>query len=230
MGNPIVWDGLLSAFPRVIAPGERIQAQMTITGPVPPGRYRLTFDLVDGGRCWFSEVGNVSPELDLEVSTRLTRRLLRVHVAEGPDDLVRSTREALARQEEPPALEGDATAFVASGCRPRPDWIRRVLDAHEEGYGVVAGAVDVEGSRRRRRRLSALRPWASGFGRAPSWTRALLCPSLANDLLDQTPWLEPVFGLPAVQPPAFPHTWICDGRIVMSVPATALRPGDRPSE
>jgi hypothetical protein len=230
LGNPIVWDGLLSAFPRVIAPGERVEVSLTIAGPTPPGRYRLALDLVDGGRCWFSEVGNEPAEIEVAVSTRLSRRRLRVQVTEGPDELTRLTAEALADQEEAVTPDGDATAFLAAGCRPRPDWSRRVLDAHEEGYGVVAGAIDVLGGRRRRRGLRSLQPWAPGFGRAPGWHRPLLCPSVTDDLLDQAGWLEPISGLPAMQPPTFPQTWICDGRIVVAAPARALQPGDRPSD
>jgi hypothetical protein len=229
LGNPIVWDGLLTAFPRVIAPGERLEAAMTIAAPLPPGPYRLAVDLVDGGRCWFSEVGNLSPEIEFEVAPRLVRRRLRAKITEGPDALTELTREALARQEEEVVDDADATAFLAAGCRPRPDWSRRVLDAHQEGYGVVAGAIEVGANLRERRRFRSLRPWAPGFGRAPVWGRPLLCPSLVDDLLEEAGWLEPVAGLPALQPPGFPQTWICDGRIVVEVPARALRPTGRPS-
>jgi hypothetical protein len=228
-GNPIVWDGLLSAFPRVVGPGEQVEVSMTIAAPVPPERYRLALDLVDGGRCWFSEVGNASPEIELEVSPRLARRRLHVQITEGPEELVRSTREALARQEEEVHPEGEATAFLAAGCRPRQDWSRRVLDAHEEGYGVVGGAVEIVGSWRERRRLRSLGPWAPGFGRATDWSRDLLCPSLVDDVLQQARWLEPVAGLPAVRPPDLPHTWICDGRILVAAPARALLRDGRPS-
>jgi hypothetical protein len=228
-GNPIVWDGLLSAFPRVIAPGERIEAALSVAAPTPPGHYRLALDLVDGGRCWFSEVGNAAPEIDVAVATRLSSRRLHVQVTEGPDDLTRSTLEALADQEEAVVPDGAATAFLAAGCRPRPDWSRRVLDAHEAGYGVVAGAIEIQGNRLERRRLRDLQPWAPGFGRAPGWQRPLLCPSFTHDLLDQARWLEPISGLPAAQLPAFPQTWICDGRIVVAAPPRALQPGDRPS-
>ena len=230
LGNAIVWDGLLTAFPHVIAPGERVDAPLTIAAPNPPGNYLLALDLVDGGRCWFSEVGNASPEIEVAVSPRLSQRLLRVEVTEGPAELTRSTAEALDRQEEPVARdEGEATAFLAAGCRPRPDWSRRILDAHEEGYGAVAGAIDVEGGRLERRRLRSLDPWAPGFGRAPGWHRALLCPSFTDDVLEQARWLEPFSGLPAARPPDFPQTWICDGRIVVAAPARALQPDDRPS-
>jgi hypothetical protein len=227
LGNPIVWDGLLTGFPRVIAPSEQVDAPLNIAAPTPPGRYRLAFDLVDGGRCWFSEVGNVSPDIEVEVASRLSRRRLQVQIADGPEELNRLTVEALRRQDEDVVSDGDATAFLAAGCQPRPDWSRRLLDAHEEGFGVVAGAIAVEGGFLDRRRFRALRPWASGFGRAPGWSRPLLCPSLAHDLQAQARWIEPLFGLPAMSAPERPQTWICDGRIVVAAPARALQPGDR---
>jgi hypothetical protein len=227
LGNPIVWDGMLTAFPHVIAPGEQVDAPITIAAPTPPGRYRLAFDLVDGGRCWFSEVGNASPDIELEVAPGLDHRRLQVQITDGPEELTRLTREALRRQDEEVVPDGAATAFLAAGCRPRPDWSRRVLDAHEEGYGVVGGAISVEGGLLDRRRFRALRPWAPGFGRAPGWNQALICPSFANDLQSQARWLDPVYGLPAISLPERPQTWICDGRIVVAAPVRALQPSDR---
>src|SRR5207237_579706 len=45
LGNPIVWDGLWTALPHEVAPGERVEAELTVRGPLPPGPYRLPFDL-----------------------------------------------------------------------------------------------------------------------------------------------------------------------------------------
>jgi hypothetical protein len=67
-GNPIVWDGLRYALGA--APGERIDRELDIRGPIPPGSYRLAFDLVDEQRFWLAELGNYSPELDVEVAAR----------------------------------------------------------------------------------------------------------------------------------------------------------------
>src|SRR5947209_7737720 len=50
LGNPIVWDGLWTALPREVAPGERVEADLTVRGPLPPGPYRLAFDLVAADR------------------------------------------------------------------------------------------------------------------------------------------------------------------------------------
>jgi len=67
-GNPIVWDGLRRNV--AAEPGERLQQELKIRGPIPPGRYRLAFDLVDEHRFWLAELGNFSPELDVEVAAR----------------------------------------------------------------------------------------------------------------------------------------------------------------
>jgi hypothetical protein len=230
LGNPVVWDGLLSALPRIVRPGERVTASMTIAGPMPPGRYRLALDLVDGGRCWFAEVGNVSPELEVDVAPRLTRRALGVRVADGPDELGAMTREALAAQDEAVQEEGEALAFIAPGCTPGPDWSRRVLDAHEEGYAAVGGSIAVGGGWIARRRFGAeIAPWAPGSGRRPGWSLPLVCPSLARDLVPRVRWLDPVAGLPAVAPPTFSDPFVWDGRVSMTVDPRALRRGGRRS-
>ena len=67
-GNPIVWDGLRRAV--AAAPGERVDSELEIRGPIPPGRYRLAFDLVDEHRFWLAELGNFAPEIDVDVSPR----------------------------------------------------------------------------------------------------------------------------------------------------------------
>src|SRR5918999_5820787 len=40
-GNAIVWDGIRTAFPRAVPPGERGRVELRLRGPMPPGRYRL---------------------------------------------------------------------------------------------------------------------------------------------------------------------------------------------
>ena len=52
------------------APGERIERELDLRGPIPPGPYRLAFDLVDEQRFWLAELGNYSPQLDVEVAPR----------------------------------------------------------------------------------------------------------------------------------------------------------------
>jgi hypothetical protein len=67
-GNPIVWDGL--RHPVTATPGERVERELDVRGPIPPGRYRLSFDLVDEHRFWLAELGNFTPELDVDVAPR----------------------------------------------------------------------------------------------------------------------------------------------------------------
>ena len=200
-GNPIVWDGLWTPFEHTVAPGQRIRREMAVRAPIPPGRYRLAIDLVDGGRLWFAEAGNQPLELELVVQPRIERRL----AVRGGDP------DALAAQEEPLVDEehAAATAFLAPESAPAPDWSRRVLDAHQEGYAVVGGSVDAAlGLLRRPPR--ELAPWAPGSGRVPGFPHALLCPSVVAGI--EAEWVDDVVGLPAARAPA-DEPFLYDGRI-----------------
>ena len=70
LGNPIVWDGTRTAPPR-LGPGERATVEARVRAPIPPGPYRLAFDLVAEGRAWFSELGDAPLTIDVEVRARL---------------------------------------------------------------------------------------------------------------------------------------------------------------
>src|SRR5262249_61920993 len=69
-GNPIVWDGI--RHPVAADPGKHIERDLQVRGPIPPGRYKLAFDLVEEGRFWLAELGNFTPELDVDVGPRDT--------------------------------------------------------------------------------------------------------------------------------------------------------------
>ena len=217
-GNAIVWDGIRTELPGTVAPGERVEVDFALRGPIPPGRYRLAVDLVDEGRTWFAEIGDAPAEAEVDVVPRIGRRL----AARGGDP------EALGAQQEPlvPEEEADAVATLAPGVAPAPDWSRRVLDAHQEGYGIVAGSVEPVGGLLERRRASApLAPWAPGPGRVPHFSHPLLCPSVANG--SEADWMEDVEGLPAVRPPRdrlFGEPWVYDGRIVLRARLRSGRP------
>ena len=146
LGNPIIWDGLWTALPHDVPPGGRTEATLTLRGPIPPGRYRLAIDLVAEDRYWFTEVGNASLEREVHVEPRLRRRALAVRDADPG---------ALDALEEPVVGEDDAEAiaYLAPEVVPKPDWSRRVLDAHEEGFAVVGGSIDTSGGLLHRLRI-----------------------------------------------------------------------------
>lgn len=215
LGNPIVWDGLWTALPREVAPGERVEAELTVRGPLPPGPYRLAFDLVAEDRYWFSELGNAALERPVPVAPRLVQRALTVL---GADPGV------LDAQEEPVVGpdEAAAVAYLAPGVVPAPDWSRRILDAHEEGYAAVGGSISFEAGLLRRT-PSDLEPYAPGGGRNPAFEHPLLCPSVVREV--EPDWAAPVEGLPALRPPP-DERWLYDGRILVTVrPRSGRRPG-----
>ena len=200
-GNAIVWDGPRVDFGGPVLPGDEVEVELLVRAPQPPGRYRLAFDLVEELRFWFAEVGSHALELDAEVLPLIDERRLSVVVRGGADE---QTTAALAAQEEP-LVEEDAVAVahIVTGAVPAPDWSRRILDAHAEGFVAVGGSI--ESSER------ALRPWAPGGGRNPSFSHPLLLPSLLRGL-------EPGEheGLPAYVPGGEPT--IFDGLIRLRLP------------
>lgn len=199
LGNPIVWDGLRTELAPV-APGGRVELEARLRGPIPPGPYRLAFDLVIEGRFWLAELGNTPLELEVVVAPRIGRAL----AARGA---------VAANQEEPlvPESDAEAVAFLAPGYEPAPDWSRRVLDAHQEGYAVVGGSIDAtEWLVSLTKRSRPLAPWAPGAGRRPGFSHPLLCPSVVKGI--EVEWVEGVEDLPAARPPT-DEPWLYDGRI-----------------
>jgi hypothetical protein len=204
-GNPIVWDGPRTELPRAVGPGERVALTMALRGPMPPGRYRLALDLVDEHRLWFAEAGSGTLERDVDVAPRIERRL----AARGGDPA------ALAAQEESlvPEHDAEAVAVLGEGVAPRPDWSRRVLDAHQEGWALVGGSVEWHGGLLRRR-PAELSPYEPGQGRVPAFRHALVAYSHVRGL---TPVMaEPVMGLPAAHAPE-DEAALFDGRIVVEL-------------
>jgi hypothetical protein len=69
-GNAIVWDGIRTALPPV-EPGTRAKVRADVRAPIPPGPYKLAFDLVAEGRAWFSELGGAPLTIDVDVRPRV---------------------------------------------------------------------------------------------------------------------------------------------------------------
>jgi hypothetical protein len=212
-GNAIVWDGTRTAFPRPIAPGEKIALDVVVHAPRPPGRYVLRFDLVEEHRFWLSEVGVEPHDVEVEVSPLISERRLAVVVHGGADP---RTDAALAAQEEPVVRDRPAaTAHLVAGAQPAPDWAGLLLDAHVEGWAAVGPAVVPDGGFVERRRAArALRKWSPG-GRKPRFDGPLLLPSL-------------VAGLAAGEHrglPAYDGDGLFEGRAAVRIPT---RSGRRP--
>ncbi len=196
-GNPLLWDGIRTEI-GVVPPGSRVETEAQVRGPIPPGRYRLAFDLVLEWRYWLGEVGNTPLTLAVEVGPRIERALA---VVGTPSNTV-----LLGQEESLVALEdAAAVAHLAAGVEPSPEWSRRLLDAHQEGYALVGGSIDAGHSR-------VLAPWAPGAGRVPAFARPLLCPSIVTEV--EPIWVDAVDGLPAAEAPAG-EPGIFDGRIML---------------
>ena len=69
LGNAIDWDGLRTPLAR-LEPGARAEVAARVRAPMPPGRYRLAFDLVVEDLCWLSEIGNELLAADVDVRPR----------------------------------------------------------------------------------------------------------------------------------------------------------------
>jgi hypothetical protein len=211
LGNPIVWDGPRTALPRAVAPGERVELELDVTAPRPPGAYKLAFDLVEENRFWFAEVGATPLELEIEVTPRIDIRALAVQIHGGDDP---ATTAALAAQQEhlSAGVEGAAAvAHLVAGAIPPPDWSKLLLDAHAEGWPAVGTALHATGRGRE------LAPWRGGGGRNPRFDRPLLLPSLLVGLEPTTH-----LGLPAY----VGEDGLFDGRVAVTLPR---RSGRRPT-
>ena len=110
LGNPIVWDGI--RHPVSAQPGERVERELDVRGPIPPGRYRLAFDLVDEHRFWLAELGNFTPELEVDVAPRDASGA-RLFGADGDTEQIHATHAegyaavggSLDMRRRPPELE-----------------------------------------------------------------------------------------------------------------------------
>jgi len=68
LGNAIVWDGFRTTVQA--EPGESAMVDIAIRAPIPPGRYKLSIDIVDESRFWFGELGETTLDFGVEVLAR----------------------------------------------------------------------------------------------------------------------------------------------------------------
>jgi len=127
--NPIVWDGRRTAAP-ALAPGERASIELLVRAPIPPGPYRLAFDMVAEHRAWFSELGGPMLTIDVDVAARSGEPQIELPSGVEPEpEWEQRTRAAHA---EGYAVVAGAIAW--DGVR-RP----RELAAYEPGRGRIPG-------------------------------------------------------------------------------------------
>jgi hypothetical protein len=131
-GNPLVWDGERTELPR-LAPGERGAVEARVRAPIPPGRYRLSLDLVAELRAWFSELGGETLEAPVEVLPRRGAGRVELPAWVEPSPGWRERVEA-AHAEGFAAVAG-AVAWDGGMLHPRP----RALDPYRPGPGRIPG-------------------------------------------------------------------------------------------
>jgi hypothetical protein len=131
-GNPIVWDGIRTAVTR-IAPGERTRVEVRVRAPIPPGRYRLAFDMVAELRAWFSELGSPMLSEDVQVLARegAPNASLPAGVEPAPD----WEERVRAAHAEGYGVVAGAVEWPGGLLRRRP----RELAPYEPGAGRIPG-------------------------------------------------------------------------------------------
>ena len=130
--NPIVWDGVRTTAP-ALAPGERAAVEVAVRGPIPPGPYRLAFDLVAENRAWFSELGSAPLALDVDVRPR---------AGEPAAELPPYVEPAPGWHEHVRAAHADGYAVVAGSIDWHGDLFHRrprALAPYAPGGGRVPG-------------------------------------------------------------------------------------------
>jgi hypothetical protein len=130
--NPIVWDGIRTPTPQ-LGPGDAATVTALVRAPIPPGPYRLAFDLVSEGRAWFSELGHPPLALDVEVRPRPggPHAELPAGVEPAPDWAER----VRAAHAEGYGVVAGAIAWEGGAARRRP----HELEPYEPGGGRRPG-------------------------------------------------------------------------------------------
>ena len=113
-GNAIVWDGL--RHPLSADSGEAIEVEAPVRAPIPPGRYRLAFDLVEEYRFWLEELGNRPLELEVDVGPR-DASAARTFLGDGAEPEPGWQERARKAHEQGYAAVGGS---IEAGRRPPP--------------------------------------------------------------------------------------------------------------
>ena len=130
--NPIVWDGIRTPAPG-LEPGVRTTVDARVRAPIPPGRYRLAFDLVAEHRAWFSELGSPMLAQDVDVLPRTGEPT--VELPAGFDAAPDRDARIRAAHAEGYAVVAGAVDWSGGLLHRRP----RELAAYAPGPGRVPG-------------------------------------------------------------------------------------------
>ena len=131
-GNPIVWDGIRTTAPP-LAPGERTHLAIDLRAPIPPGRYRLAFDLVAERRAWFSELGSAMLEHEVQVEPRAQEP--NAQLPPGVEPAPGWAEHVRAAHADGYAVVAGAIAWAGGFLSRRP----RALAPYEPGSGRIPG-------------------------------------------------------------------------------------------
>ena len=125
-------SGTASALPpRRSLPASARPSTAAVRAPIPPGRYRLAFDLVAELRAWFSELG--SPMLAQDVDVAAARRRAERGASAGGVETARRTGRSASGRRTPRATRSSPARRLAVGRAPAPR--RRELAAVRAGPG-----------------------------------------------------------------------------------------------
>ncbi len=73
-GGAVVYDGVRTALPKAVEPGESVTVEVQVHAPAQPGQYRLSLDLVHESVTWLSDQGCVFPEQLIHVVSPVSAR------------------------------------------------------------------------------------------------------------------------------------------------------------
>lgn len=130
--NPIHWDGIRTPAP-ALEPGGHVTVTVKVRAPIPPGRYRLAFDLVAEYRAWFSELGSPMLAADVDVAPREGRP--EAPLPEGWERAADWEERVSAAHREGYGVVAGAVAWPRGLIRHQP----RELAPYGPGQGRVPG-------------------------------------------------------------------------------------------
>jgi hypothetical protein len=131
-GNAIVWDGVRTALPGPVAPGEHVELEIAVRAPMPPGSYDFSLDLVAEHRAWFEELGSDVPRKAIDVLPRTETGTLREAAT------VHASATTPEWESRVLALHAEGYAVVA-GAIEAPRRLRKTLAPWAPGPGRIPG-------------------------------------------------------------------------------------------